>query len=94
MVTVREPRPADVATIRAVYVHPDHGRQWVGSAILRELERAARPAGLPELHLTASFNAVAFYEANGRESTGPTTHELDGGTELEARSMEKSLDPG
>ena len=78
--------------VRAVYVHPDHGREGVGGTLLAELERAARAAGLTELHLTASLNAVAFYEAQGWTSTAPTTHELDDGTELEARTMRKSLD--
>jgi len=77
--------------VRAVYVHPDHAGGGVGSAILRELEGRAREQGLPDLHLTASLNAVPFYERHGWASTGPTVHEIDDGVELEAVEMEKSL---
>ena len=77
--------------VRAVYVHPDHAGGGVGSAILAELEAAAADAGLMNLHLTASLNAVPFYERHGWVSTEPTTHELGDGLALEAQAMEKSL---
>lgn len=77
--------------VRAVYVHPDRAGEGVGSAILRELEEWAADAGLTDLHLAASLNAVPFYERNGWKSAGETTHELHDGVELEARAMEKSL---
>lgn len=78
--------------VRAVYVHPDHAGEGVGSAILGGLEERADDAGLRELHLTASLNAVPFYERHGWTSTGPTTHELGDGVELEARGMAKRLE--
>ena len=77
--------------VRAVYVHPDHAGEGVGSAILRELESRARAEGLADLHLGASLNAVSFYEAHGWTSTGPAVHELEGDVELEAVEMEKWL---
>jgi putative acetyltransferase len=77
--------------VRAVYVHPDHAGEGVGSAILRELEGRARDEGLADLHLTASLTAVPFYERHGWESTEPTAYELEEGVELEAVEMEKSL---
>lgn len=81
----------DSGEIRAAYVHPDHAGEGVGSAVLGALETAASEAGLTDLQLTASLNAVAFYERHGWEPTGRTTHELDGGVELEAMAMEKSI---
>ena len=77
--------------VRAVYVHPDRAGVGVGSAILEELERRAGDESLTDLRLTASLNAVPFYERRGWESTEPATYELDGGVELEAVEMEKSL---
>ena len=77
--------------VRAVYVHPEHAGEGVGSAILRELEERAAEEGLTDLHLTASLNAVPFYERHGWVSTEPTNHELTDGVELEAVAMEKSL---
>jgi len=76
--------------VRAVYVHPDHAGAGVGSAILGELEDRARAEGLTDLHLTASLNAVPFYERHGWTSTGPTEYEVGDGVELEAVEMEKS----
>jgi putative acetyltransferase len=80
--------------VRAVYVHVDHAGTGVGSAILRELETAASDAGLTDLRLTASLNAVPFYERHGWVATEPTTHELGDGVGLEAQAMEKLLDRG
>lgn len=77
--------------VRAVYVHAQHAGEGVGSSILRALEERAARAGLADLHLTASLNAVPFYERHGWVSTEPTTHELGDGVELEAQAMEKSL---
>ena len=77
--------------VRAVYVHPDHAGEGVGSAILGKLEGRARVEGLADLHLAASLNAVPFYERHGWASIGPTVHEIDDGVELEAVKMEKSL---
>lgn len=74
-----------------MYVHPDHAGGGVGSAILRELEERAEAAGLANLHLIASLNAVSFYERHGWESTGPTAYEFEDGAELEAVEMERSL---
>ncbi|AFK18474.1 GCN5-related N-acetyltransferase [Haloferax mediterranei ATCC 33500] len=60
---------------RAVYVHPDYGRQGVGSAILTHLEGRAREEGVAYLELWASRNAVAFYERMGYQRIGDETIE-------------------
>jgi putative acetyltransferase len=51
--------------LRAVYVGAAYGGQGVGRALLARLEDLARKAGLTELRMDASINAVPFYEANG-----------------------------
>lgn len=89
----REPADCDGATgrITAVYVHPDHVRGGVGSAILAALETAARDAGLETLVLTASVNAIAFYERAGYEGCETVSLEFDG-VALACLRMRKRLE--
>ncbi len=75
----------------ALYVNPDFGRQGVGSAILRELERIAREHTLPCLHMDASLTAVQFYEAHGFRALGQGTHRLRNGTYMACVNMRKNL---
>lgn len=76
--------------VTAVYVHPDHAGEGVGTAILGDLEAAARERGLEELGLLASMNAVGFYEQAGYERVGTRVHQT-GDQELECVWMEKRL---
>lgn len=62
------------AEIGAVYVAPDRAGEGVGSALLRELETRARPRGVSTVVLTASVNAVAFYEHHGYERVERTAY--------------------
>lgn len=80
--------------IRAVYVHPDHVRAGVGSALLAHLEGVAYGRGLSALELTASLNAVAFYRDAGYEPVEETVHRTSGGgveAELDVVVMRKEL---
>lgn len=56
---------AEESEVRAVYVHPRALRAGVGSALLYAVEDAARAAGLSSLRLSASLNAVPFYQHAG-----------------------------
>jgi len=78
----------------AVYVHPDHARVGVGTAILDCLERTARQRGADYLELTASKNAVGFYEQATYERLGLVEHEPSGPHDvtLECVRMRKSFD--
>lgn len=67
--------PVD-AEVTAVYVHPSVARRGVGTSICSELEERARATGVQTLGLTASRNAVPFYEARGYERVGERTHEF------------------
>jgi putative acetyltransferase len=69
------------AEVRAVYVAPDWAGEGVGTALLRELESRARERGVGTVVLTASRNAVPFYEARGYERVRETTHEFGGEVE-------------
>lgn len=78
--------------VRAVYVHPDHARRGVGTALLSELERRARKRGFEALVLTASLNAVPFYEHRGYEAVEELVYEFGGEAEGIAVVMRKRLD--
>lgn len=54
--------------IEAMYVDPDHIGRGVGIEILQALEGLAAELSLTSLHLSASLNAVGFYEKAGYES--------------------------
>lgn len=77
--------------VTAVYVHPDHAGHGVGSALLAHLEGRAREAGLAELTLESSLNAVGFYERAGYERVRDDRHEMATGVELPVVVMRKPL---
>ena len=74
----------------AVYVHPEYTRASVGTAILDDLEAAAREAGLDQLELLASKNAAGFYDGAGYDRIGTQLHETEGES-LECVWMVKQL---
>lgn len=88
---VAEERADATGEVRAVYVHPDFARRGVGSALLAELERRARDRGFETLVLTASLNAVPFYEHRGYEAVTTVTHEFGGEVPGDAVVMRRSL---
>lgn len=78
----------------ADYVHPDHARRGVGSTLLAHLEGYARGRGFDHLELTASINAVDFYEHHGYEVVEETVLDIDHrveGVVLPVAVMEKQL---
>jgi putative acetyltransferase len=77
--------------LRAVYVCAEYGRRGIGRAILSQLETLAREAGLNELSMDASMNAVPFYTANGFISLGPGEHPMPSGNRMACMRMSKSL---
>jgi putative acetyltransferase len=80
--------------VQAVYVSPHHARKGVGTAVLRALEQAAVEAGIDTLRLTASLNAVGFYQKAGYQELERTTHTLaDGATRMTCVVMQKRLVP-
>ena len=77
--------------LRAVYVDGGYGRQGVGRALLTRLEELARSAGLAELRMDASINAVPFYEANGFISVERGEHPMPSGRRMACVRMRKDL---
>jgi putative acetyltransferase len=62
--------------VTGVYVHPEATRQGVGASIYNELEERARSGGLGSLGLSASKNAVSFYEHLGYDRVRERDHEF------------------
>jgi GNAT superfamily N-acetyltransferase len=77
--------------LRAVYMDAAYGRQGVGRALLVRLEELARHAGLAELRMDASVNAVPFYEANGFISLERAEHLMSSGGRMACVRMRKLL---
>jgi putative acetyltransferase len=77
--------------LRAVYVAAAYGSQGVGRALFARLEELARDAGLAELRMDASINAVAFYEANGFISLEHGEHFMPSGGRMACVRMRKAL---
>ena len=71
-----EYEPAVEAEVTGVYVHPTVARTGVGSAVLSEIERRVRDRDTHALGLSASLNAVSFYEEHGYERVREYTHEF------------------
>lgn len=77
--------------VNAVYVLPTRQGEGIGRELLRSLEDAAGVAGLKRLQLSATLNAVAFYERAGYVREGPAAHRLSTGEELSCVRMSKDL---
>lgn len=77
--------------IRAVYVHPHHGRRGFGQALLQALEDAASRSGFNCVFLQASLNAAPFYLRNGYNDLGPETFGLCAGLSMPCRKMAKTV---
>ena len=79
--------------VRAVYVHPAAQNRGVGTDLLRAVEAEARARDVQTLTVSASLNAIGFYDAHGYERVGEGTVELDESHEIRCVEMEKALSP-
>ena len=78
--------------LRSVYVAPRGQRHGVGALLARAALEAASEAGLEELELDSSLNAVPFYEALGFEALGMVEHRLRGGALMTCVHMRHTLE--
>jgi putative acetyltransferase len=83
------------AEITGVYVNSSVTRNGVGTAILTSLEQEARGRDNRTLGLSASLNAVPFYEHHGYKRVRAYTHEFSSsastGVEGKVIEMKKKL---
>src|SRR3984957_15690139 len=75
--------------LRACYVAPDAGRKGVGSALVKEIERAAREQGVPRLELDSSVTAESFYRTVGYDVVERGEHVLRNGQRMACVKMRK-----
>jgi putative acetyltransferase len=77
--------------LRACYVVPSASRRGVGSALLREIERAARERGSTYLEAESSLTAAPFYISNGYQVLERGEHVLHNGQRMTWRQNAKDL---
>ena len=68
----------EAGSIDAVFTDPDSTRRGIGAALMRQLESTARMEGHDHLTLSASKNAVGFYEGHGYEQVEEVSRNLGG----------------
>lgn len=83
--------PAE-GVVESVYVDPDFARRGIGRRLVEALEHEARSAGTKRLVLSATRNAVGFYEARGYRREGPVRLALGHGQSIDCELMSKTLD--
>ena len=77
--------------LRACYVAPSACRRGVGSALLREIELAARRQGCAYLAADSSLTAEPFYSSNGYQVCGRAEHVLHNGRRMACVKMRKAI---
>jgi putative acetyltransferase len=77
--------------LRACYVTPSASRRGVGSALLREIERAAREEGATYLEAESSLTAEPFYSNSGYLVRERSEHVLWNGQRMACIKMRKSI---
>ena len=81
----------DSGEVEATYVLPEAQGRGVGRALLAEAEARARRAGFDVICVSASLNAIAFYQRAGFEPQVRRFYDLPGGLHLECMFMLKRL---
>jgi putative acetyltransferase len=81
---------ADGGYLDCLYVHADHQRRGVATALLTALETKARTQGLARIHSEVSITARPFFERIGFVVVTPQQVSVDGLT-YDNFKMEKAL---
>lgn len=82
---------ADNWQVDAVFVDPGYAGMGLGKRLLAALEGLARERGMARLQLSASLNAVAFYQSAGFVPLRQEAHAHRSGVQLDSVVMEKRL---
>jgi putative acetyltransferase len=78
--------------LRACYVAPEASGKGVGSALIREIERAALKQGVAFLEADSSLTAAPFYAGRGYQILGYGEHVLPNGQIMTCVKMRKDLE--
>lgn len=82
---------ADSGEVDAVFVEPSWHGQGIGQDLLRAVEALARDNGLDKLFLSASLNALPFYERAGFRALRERMVPHRSGIPIRSVLMEKRL---
>jgi N-acetylglutamate synthase-like GNAT family acetyltransferase len=83
---------SSAARVRKVFVKPSHAKLGLGRSLLCYVEGQIRKAGLSEVFLRASLNAVPFYERVGYRQLRQERVPLEGGILAKRVIMGKTLE--
>jgi len=86
-----DPR-VDAAKIRAFFVHPDHARRGLGSALLARSEQGAGELGFTRFEMMATLPGVRLYEVHGYRPTQQALYPLPNGETIPFVAMHKTSD--
>ncbi|NRP88480.1 hypothetical protein GFPCMMHI_04402 [Ensifer adhaerens] len=86
-----KPMLENLATVRCVYVHPDHERRGYAKKIMQRIEKDARNHNVSGLALSSSRTALALYRS--LDYIGGAVHmvNLPNGRGIELHEMYKTL---
>lgn len=77
--------------LEAIFVLPSFMGQGIGKEMVAHLEHLARDAGLTEIHLEATLNAVSFYQRSGFTGSAQAVYHSPSGLHLACVPMRKQL---
>ena len=78
-------------TAVSLYISPEAAGGGVGSAMLNHLEELVRQHGWRHVYLTASLNAVPFFEKRGYQRVRPFKHQVANDVYLDWVDMKKPI---
>ena len=81
----------DTGELDAAFVEPSHQGRGIALQLLRQLESMARERALARLFVSASLNAVPFYDRAGFVSLREELYPHRCGVDLKSVFMEKQL---
>jgi GNAT superfamily N-acetyltransferase len=81
----------DAAKIRAFFIHPDHARKGIGTAILETSETEARAQGFARAEMMATLPGVKLYRMRGYNGDESVAVPVGEGIDIECIRMRKSL---
>ena len=81
----------DAAKIRAFFIHPDHARKGIGTAILERCEAEAKAAGFRAAEMMATLPGVKLYAVRGYAGDERVGVPVGEGEEIICIRMRKDL---
>ncbi|BBK36110.1 acetyltransferase [Allostella sp. ATCC 35155] len=84
-------QPAGFATVRSVFVCPEHSRRGIATAIMQLAEEDAVLFGVEHMRLAATLSGIPLYEALGWRRGRSYAIRLPDGGRLECLEMDKGL---